>query len=161
MNRFHLFMPLAATAALALALSACNQAPPPTPDTRTADAQTLRDLETANQKDWAAKDADKIANFYAEDAVLYTPGAPPVKGKAAIRTALGDMLKDPSMTLAYATERAEASKGSDIGFTAGSYTMTMTDPKTKKVKNSKGSYLTVFKKQSDGTWKAIEDMTNQ
>jgi uncharacterized protein (TIGR02246 family) len=154
-------MRLAAATALALALAGCNQAPPPVPDTRTADAQTLRDLETANQKDWAAKDADKIANFYAEDAVLYMPGAQPIKGKAAIRTALGDMVKDPSMTLAYNTETAEAAKGSDIGYTAGSYTMTMTDPKTKKVMSQKGSYLTVFKKQADGSWKALQDMAIQ
>src|SRR5580698_6014404 len=108
MNRFLFSIVLAAAGVLALASVGCNQAPPPVPDTRTADAQTLRDLETANQKDWASKDADKLANFYAEDATLYVPGTPPVKGKAAIRTALGDMVKDPSMTLAYTTETAEA-----------------------------------------------------
>lgn len=161
MRNFSLSMRAAAAGTLILFLAACNQAPPPAPDTRAADAQTLRDLETTNQKDWAAKDADKLANFYAEEAVLYVPGAPPVKGKAAIRTALGDMLKDPSMTLAYTTETAEAAKGSDIGYTAGSYTMTMTDPKTKKVMTAKGSYITVFKKQADGTWKVVQDMANQ
>jgi ketosteroid isomerase-like protein len=31
------------------------------------------------------------------------------------------------------------------------------NPKTKKVTKEKGKYLTIFKKQSDGTWKAIED----
>ena len=161
MNRFPYSLRVAATAALALALAGCNQAPPPVPDTREADAKALRDVETANQKDWAAKDADKLASFYADDAMLYVPGTPPIKGKAAIRMALGDMLKDPSMTLSYTTETAEAAKSGDVGFTASSYTMTMTDPKTKKVVSSKGSYMTVFKKQADGTWKAIQDMANQ
>jgi uncharacterized protein (TIGR02246 family) len=160
MDRFPFSMRLAAAAALALALAGCNQAPPPAPDTREADAKALRDAETANQKDWAAKDADKIAGFYADDAVLYAPGTPPVKRKAAIRMAVGDMLKDPSMTLAYTTETAEAAKSGDVGFTAGSYTMTMTDPKTKKVMSAKGSYVTVFKKQADGSWKAVQDMAN-
>lgn len=161
MNRFPFTMRLAAVGAFTLALAACNQAPPPAPDTREADAKALRDMESTNQKDWAAKDPDKLANFYADDAVLYVPGAPPVKGKAAIRMALGDMVKDPSMTLSYTTETAEAAKSGDIGYTAGSYTMTMTDPKSKKVMTSKGSYVTVFKKQADGSWKAVQDMANQ
>lgn len=161
MNHFPFSLRLAAAGVLVLALAGCNQAPPPAPDTREADAKALRDMESANQKDWAAKDPDKLANFYADDAMLYVPGTPPVKGKAAIRTALGEMVKDPSMTLAYTTETAEAAKGSDLGYTAGSYTMTMTDPKTKKVMTAKGSYITVFRKQADGSWKAIQDMANQ
>jgi ketosteroid isomerase-like protein len=36
--------------------------------------------------------------------------------------------------------------------------MTMTNPKNKKPVEDKGSYLTVFKKQADGGWKAIEDI---
>jgi uncharacterized protein (TIGR02246 family) len=161
MNRFPFPLRLSATAALALALAGCNQAPPPAPDTREADAKALRELESINQKDWAAKDAGKIANFYADDAVLYTVGTPPIKGKAAIQMAVGEMLKDPSTTLSYTTETAEAAKAGDLGYTAGSYTMTMTDPKTKKVASAKGSYVTVFKKQADGSWKAIQDMANQ
>jgi ketosteroid isomerase-like protein len=35
--------------------------------------------------------------------------------------------------------------------------MTMTDPATKKPATSKGSYLTVWQKQTDGAWKAVED----
>jgi ketosteroid isomerase-like protein len=38
--------------------------------------------------------------------------------------------------------------------------MTMTNPNTKKAAPDKGKYLTVFKKQSDGTWKAMEDMVS-
>ncbi len=36
--------------------------------------------------------------------------------------------------------------------------MTMTNPKTKKPVEDKGSYVTVYKKQADGNWKAIEDI---
>jgi hypothetical protein len=38
--------------------------------------------------------------------------------------------------------------------------MTMTNPKTKKPVTEKGKYVTVYKKQADGTWKAIEDINN-
>jgi ketosteroid isomerase-like protein len=35
--------------------------------------------------------------------------------------------------------------------------MTTTDKATNKPVDSSGSYLTVWQKQSDGSWKAVED----
>jgi ketosteroid isomerase-like protein len=35
--------------------------------------------------------------------------------------------------------------------------MPMTDPVTRKPAAGSGSYLTVWKKQADGGWKAVED----
>ena len=42
--------------------------------------------------------------------------------------------------------------------TRGSYTLTVTNPKTKKTVDEHGDYITVYKKQADGNWKVIEDM---
>jgi ketosteroid isomerase-like protein len=38
--------------------------------------------------------------------------------------------------------------------------MTMSGPKGTKPITDKGKYLTVFKKQADGSWKAVADMIN-
>ena len=39
--------------------------------------------------------------------------------------------------------------------------MTVSDPKNpKSATTDKGKYLTVFKKQPDGSWKAVADMIN-
>jgi ketosteroid isomerase-like protein len=56
--------------------------------------------------------------------------------------------------------RAMASKGGDMVYLQGAYTMTMTDSKTKKPMTDKGKYLTIFSKQPDGSWKAIADTFN-
>ena len=53
-----------------------------------------------------------------------------------------------------------ASKGGDMVYTQGTYTMTMTNPKTKKPMTDKGKYLTVYTKQTDGSWKAVADTYN-
>jgi hypothetical protein len=37
----------------------------------------------------------------------------------------------------------------------------MTDPKTKKVLTGKGKYVTVYKRQADGGWKAVADIWNE
>jgi hypothetical protein len=37
----------------------------------------------------------------------------------------------------------------------------MTNPKTKKVLTEKGRYVTVYKKQADGGWKAVVDIDSE
>jgi len=58
-------------------IGGCSQAPPPAPpDTRAADEKSIRDGEVAWNADWAAKDVDKIASHYGDDAILMVPGMP-------------------------------------------------------------------------------------
>ena len=145
---------------LALFLSGCNQAPPPAPDTREADAKAIRDGEDAWAKDWAAKDLNKLVSHYADDAALLVPEMPLVKGRAAITTAFTDMMKDPNMTLSFAPTSVDVAKSGELGYSQGTYSLTVTDSKSKKVVTEKGKYITVYKKQADGSWKAVADMNN-
>ena len=146
-----------------LLLAGCNTAPP-APSTPAVDISAekakIHDLETAWAKDAAAKDLDKSVANYADDAVLLMPGAPASKTKDAVRASWKGMLDDPNLKISFAPDRIEVSASGDLATTQGSYTMTMTNPKTKKPVEDKGSYLTVYKKQADGNWKAIEDTTN-
>ena len=66
-------------------MAACKQAPPVAPDTHDADVKAISDTEAQWNKDYAAKDADKIAAHYADDAVLMIPGMAAMNGKDAIR----------------------------------------------------------------------------
>jgi uncharacterized protein (TIGR02246 family) len=146
-----------------LLLAGCNTAPP-APSTPAVDISAekakIRDLETAWAKDAAAKDLDKSVANYADDAVLIMPGMPAAKTKDAVRAGWKGMLNDPNLKIAFSADRIEVSASGDLATTEGSYTMTMTNPKTKKPVEDKGSYLTVYKKQADGNWKAIEDTTS-
>jgi ketosteroid isomerase-like protein len=55
----------------------------------------------------------------------------------------------------------DAAKSGDLGYSQGAYTMTFTDPKTKKVRTVNGKYVTVFQKPADGGWKAVADIFNE
>jgi len=146
---------------LAVLTIACANAPaPPPPDTRAADVQAVKDLEAAWSKDANSKDADKWASYFAEDGSGLYPGAGTLNGKAAIKAAMAPMLADPNFSLAFQSTRAMASKGGDMVYSEGTYTMTMTNPKTKKSMTDKGKYLTVYMKQADGSWKAVSDTYN-
>src|SRR3954469_13474038 len=97
---------LCGISAMALAMSACNPAPPATntqtqPDTHDADVKALNDAEAKANSDWAAKNADGLVAFYADDAVLMTPGADAIKGKDAIKSGLTQMLADKALSLTF------------------------------------------------------------
>ena len=140
-------------------LAGCNTAPPAPAVDVVAEQAKIHDLEAAWAKDAAAKDVEKSVANYADDAVLIMPGAPPFKGRDAIRTAWKGMLDDPNLKINFSADRVEIGASGDLATTKGSYTLTTTNPKTKKPVDDKGSYVTVYKKQADGGWKAVEDIT--
>jgi ketosteroid isomerase-like protein len=70
------------------------------------------------------------------------------------------ILADPNFSLTFQSTRAMASKGGDMVYSQGTYTMTMTNPKTKEPITDKGKYLTVYTKQADGSWKVVADTFN-
>jgi len=151
MKRFACFC---ATMTIALFAAACNQAA----SNHDADVKAIQDNEAQWNQDWSSKDADKILAHYADDAVLMVPGTPASSGKAAIGTAVKPMVADPAMSLKFQPSRVDVSKSGDWASTQGSYTLTLTDPQTKQVINDHGSYVTTYRKQPDGTWKAVTDI---
>jgi uncharacterized protein (TIGR02246 family) len=145
---------------LALLTVACSTAPAPPPDTRAADVQAVKDVEAAWVNDAASKDAGKWASYFTDDGSGLYPGAATLNGKAAIRAAMASYFADPNFALTFQSTRTVASKGGDLVYSQGTYSMTMTDPKTKKPMTDKGKFLTVYAKQADGSWKAVADTFN-
>ena len=146
-----------------LALTSCSQAPAPAPaaDNREADAKALREGEVAAfLKDWGGKDADRIAAHYTDDASVMVPNFPVMTGKAGVAKAMKDVLADPAWSLTLTPVQVEVSKGGDLGYVRGTYINTATDPASKKAMTEKGRFLTVFRKEADGSWKAVQDINN-
>jgi uncharacterized protein (TIGR02246 family) len=127
-------------------------------DTRDADIKALRDTETKWNQAFAAKDPTKIASFYAAGAVLMVPGQAPVSGSDALLDAEKQMTADPALALSFQADKVDVAQSGDLGYTRGSYTLTMTNPQTKKPMDDHGSYVTVYRKQADGSWKAVSDI---
>jgi uncharacterized protein (TIGR02246 family) len=148
------FATLCAATAIALTMTACNQAT----GSHDTDIKALNDNETQWNQDFASKDVDKIVAHYADDAILMNPGMPSSSGKDAIRNNLKQMVSDPALSLKFRATKVEVAKSGDVAYTQGSYTLTMTDPQTKQVINDHGSYVTTYRKQPDGAWKAVADI---
>jgi len=114
--------------AAVLLLAACAPKPE-TPEQMAARMKAESDsarvaIETANAhfvRHIAAGRADSAALTYAEDAVYYPANAPAVRGRAAIASALKDMLAAGTWTLAPKTLTVEAN--SPLAIETGSATM--------------------------------------
>ena len=127
-------------------------------DTHDADVQAIRAVEMQWNKDYVGRDLSKLTGHYAENAVLMAPGMEPVTGRNGIQAILQRMVADPAMTLQFEATVVDVAKSGEVGYTQGTYTMAMTDPATKQVVHDHGSYLTVFHKEADGSWKAVSDI---
>lgn len=149
------FAALCGMAVVALMMSACNQTPANTHD---ADVKAISDTEARWNTDYVSKNPEKIVAYYADDAVLMVPGMPATTGKDAIRTSIQQMLTDPALTLKFQASKVDVAKSGELGYTQGSYTMTMTNSTTRRVMSDHGSYVTVYRKQADGKWKVAEDI---
>jgi uncharacterized protein (TIGR02246 family) len=146
--------------ALALLTAGCSNTSAPPPDTRATDLQAVKEVEAAWVQDLATKDPDKSVGYFAEDGSALYPGAGILNGKAAIRAAMAPYFADPNFSLTFQSTRAIASKGGDMAYSQGTYTMTMTNPKTKKSVTDNEKYLTIYMKQADGSWRAVADTFN-
>jgi uncharacterized protein (TIGR02246 family) len=150
---------IAGVAALALSLGACekynNQG------AAKADPGAVKSAIKADEKKWnqqlKAKDTEGLASHYADDAYFVGPGAAPSDGSTAIRQFYANGLTDPAIDVNIASDKIDVAASGDMAYSRGHYTEKYTDKKTGKVMTDKGSYLSVYKKQSDGSWKMVED----
>ncbi|MBZ5727504.1 MAG: DUF4440 domain-containing protein [Acidobacteriia bacterium] len=88
------------------------------------------------------------------------PNAPVMTGKDAIGKAMKDVLADPNWSLALQPVQVEVSRSGDLGYVRGTYVLTASDPASKKVATEKGRFVTIFRKEADGSWKAVQEISN-
>ena len=116
------------------------------------DAQTYiqsvnpRFISAFNSSDW-----NTVGSYYADDAVMLMPNADAMRGNAAIRQSFSSM-NGMNAKLTLSTDRVVQS--GDIAYETGTYTMSMA------AGNDRGKYLTVWRRQADGTWKIVADSIN-
>jgi len=122
-------------------------------------AQQLKGAEQQWARDYAARDVGKLAGHYSADAALANPGAPLMSGSAAITKGITEFVADPNLEIEFASDRVQVARSGELAYTRGHFTMRSTDQKTHQPRTDSGSYLTVWQKQSDGSWKAVEDFS--
>lgn len=153
-----LFCCTAASAQLLTPSQPSNQSPNPLTDPGvTPGIQLLYQLEAKFAADTAKGGGPAFASWFASDAVTLANGKPPVVGHDAIAAAA--TWTPAAYQLTWKVEGARMSQTGDMGFTWGHYDGVAKDAEGNPVKTS-GRYMTVWKKQPDGTWKVEVDASN-
>ena len=122
-----------------------------------AEQDALRQADIA----WAeaAKTTEGHLEYFLEDAMVLGPNEPVMMGKKNIQEMLAGLHSTPGFMLHWQPISVEVASSGDLGYTVGSYSFAMTDSAGNPI-NDNGKYLTIWKKQPDGSWKVAADMFN-
>jgi ketosteroid isomerase-like protein len=119
----------------------------------------VRAADAAWMKVFSAKDLDKSVAFCDEKGAVLAPNAPIAQGRQAIAESFGGFFKLPNLKITWHADKADVARSGELGYTSGTYEMTFTDPAGKTIPD-KGKYVTIWKKQADGSWKVLLDIFN-
>ena len=157
MLRARVLLVLAGSAGI---IAACSKPAPEAPaDESAAAADAVRAADVAWEKAVSSKDtAASVAAVEATGSVL-APNAPIATGPDAVRTLFAGFWAMPAMTVHWTPVDVTASRSGELAVSRGTYELTYNDAKGKPV-TEKGKYLTVWRKQGDGSWKVVYDAFN-
>jgi ketosteroid isomerase-like protein len=114
----------------------------------------LYDLEARFAKDVLERGGAGFADWFADDGVALGNGAAPLVGKVAIAKGANWSPKDYELT--WTPTDAMMGPSGDMGYTWGHYEGRSKDANGNPVLTS-GRYITMWRKQPDGTWKVVLD----
>ena len=135
--------------------AATEEAAPP--DTATEASAVPEELLAADRDFNAAvqeRGADAWVEAFAPDGAMVS-GALVTRGPADIRGVMIPFFADTTRRLQWEPTSAEVSAGGDLGYTIGEYRVTVS-PGDSVVET--GRYLTVWRRQADGSWKVEADI---
>jgi len=114
-------------------------------------------------RDWsrsAATDSiEKTLSYWADDAVVMSPGQPPINGKNSIREMVEGTSKIPGFKISWEPLSVFVSKSGDMAYMIEQNQITVNDSLGKPLTEFNKS-VTIWRKEADGSWKNVVDMWN-
>lgn len=120
-------------------------------------AKIIRAMDEEFMRLIAARDFKQLTtNFYAEDAQFLPPNQAAIIGRPAIQEALGQIAAG-LQKLTYRSDKIEVS--GDFVYAIGRHQLTIKTASGAEIRDE-GKYLVVYRRQQDGTWRAVADIFN-
>jgi uncharacterized protein (TIGR02246 family) len=158
MRQMRRSLALAGAATLALSASGCQSQKA----AANADPAAVQNAIKADEKNWnaqfKARDLEGLVGHYADDAFFVGSGVPGASGSTAIRKVYADGLADHYFGVSFASDKIDVASSGDLAYARGHFSEKYQDPTSKQIVSESGTYITVYKKQADGSWKAVEDI---
>ena len=103
---------------------------------------------------------DSVVAYWTPDARVILPGQPIVVGTSAIRQMVTSMQAIPGFHISWTPDSAVVSPSGDFGYTWGTNQITVPDL-TGTTHTTSGRYLTVWRKEANGSWRCSVDIFNE
>ncbi len=144
---------------LALALVAVLSACQPPADRSTGAADAVRAADIAWEKAFTSKDLAGAIAFVESTGSVLPPNAPTATGPAAVQALFQGFYALPELNLHWQPTSVEAAHSGDLAYSSGTYQMSFNSPSGKPLAD-RGKYVTVWRKQADGSWRVVRDAFN-
>lgn len=105
------------------------------------------------------RDVDRVVAFWADDAIVFPPGSPPLEGKPAIREFVAKSFQTPGFSISWKTTKVTVSRSGDLAYATGTNRVSFTGPDGKQV-TMEGKAVTVWRREKEGIWKCVIDIWN-
>jgi uncharacterized protein (TIGR02246 family) len=119
------------------------------------DERAIRDLIARWHSATAAGDIDAILPLMSEDATFLRAGAPPMVGRGAFESALGELFK--SHFVKSTGDAQEVCVSGDIAYSFVKLHVTITSKSGDLQSDREGHTLSILRKQADGQWVLSRD----
>ena len=127
-------------------------------DTKT-EGEQLMQISREWSKSAATDSVEKTLSYWADDAVVMSPGQSPIKGKQAIREMIESTSKIPGFKISWEPISVSVSKSGDMAYLIEQNQITINDSLGKPLTEFNKS-VTIWRKEAGGSWKNIVDMWN-
>jgi uncharacterized protein (TIGR02246 family) len=150
------------TSALLLSMAsvtACGTAPSGDSESNQEALSALRAADSSVAAAIKARDAERAASFYADDAVIMPVAEAIVTGRSAIKEEWRHVFGIPGIDNNSRLVASAVSASGDLGYTRGTYESAMLEPGGKRVVE-RGKWVSVWKRGADGNWRILIDIYN-
>ena len=138
---------------LVLGLIGCSSPP----DLPVADETVLLEADRAFAAQTAARGADGWADWFEAEASMF-PRQGVVRGREAIRQVMTGVFVEGRPRLVWEPVSAVIAASGDLGYTIGRWQQLAPAPSDSVL--ATGNYVTLWRRQADGSWKVTADIGN-
>lgn len=128
---------------------------------KTADVEAIKEDIIKTDRDFSQMSIDSgmhaaFAAYMDSSAIIFRENSDPISGRSDILD-LYPSAEDQQGTLSWDPFFADAGSGDDIGYTLGRWSYSRPDSAGLPAELGYGYYVTIWKRQPDGSWKYVFD----
>lgn len=126
-------------------------APGGSPSKDAAGARVLMEADSAFSAAASARGVEGFLEFVADSATFFD-GSSMHRGREAVGESWRPLLETPGNSMTWKPTSADIAASGDLGYTIGRWEFTGAEG------SARGSYVTIWRRQPDGSWKVVVDI---